>query len=117
MVANSERIRLVTRDRFHTERLVEEVQLVRYLDYSIDYDTGTLIFKQPIFGQDQNFNPVFIEAEYEVGNEGASKELVAGARVAYQLDDQDSEVALTYIDDGTAGREGTLVGVDARWVG
>ncbi|MDH3643721.1 MAG: hypothetical protein OES38_16575, partial [Gammaproteobacteria bacterium] len=115
LIANSERVRIVTRDRFKTELVIEEVSLTRYLDYTIDYDAGTLIFKQPVFSQDQSFNPIFIEVEYEVAAEGATDELVAGTRIAYQLDDRESELALTYVDDGTAGREGNLLGLDLLW--
>ncbi|MCZ6712206.1 MAG: hypothetical protein O7B25_17725 [Gammaproteobacteria bacterium] len=115
LVVNSERVTIVTRDRFKTENVLAEVALTRYLDYTIDYTLGTLVFKQPVFSQDQGFNPVFIEVSYEVGAQGESDEIVAGARVAYRLDDQDSVVALTYVNDGTAGREGDLIGLDLLW--
>ena len=115
LVVNSERVKIVTRNRFKTEETVEETALTRYLDYTIDYAAGTLIFKQPVFSQDHTFNLVFIEIEYEVEAAGESEQLVAGARIAYRLDDRDSEVALTYVDDGTAGREGQLLGLDLSW--
>jgi hypothetical protein len=113
LLINSEQIRIVTRDRFHSLEIVEEAALTRYLDYTIDYDEGTIVFKQPIPGQDFNLNPVYIEAEYEVKTD-SSNDLVAGARIAYRLDDQDSRVGLTYLKDGTEGREGDLVGMDLR---
>ncbi len=114
LLVNSERVSIVVRDRFHLEQVIEETSLTRYLDYTIDYDQGTLIFKQPVFSKDNELNPIFIEAEYEVATEGGD-ELVAGGRIAYRLDDQDSRVALTYVDDNTEGREGNLVGMDLSW--
>ena len=115
LVVNSEVVRIVTRDRFATENVLDTVELTRFVDYTIDFSRGTLIFKQPIFSQDENFNPIFIEAEYEVAFEGVDKKLVAGSRVAYRLDDQDSEVAVTYINDATEGQGGTLMAADLTW--
>ncbi len=115
IVINSEAIRLVTRDRFSTDVIIEEVALTRYLDYTIDYGRGTVIFKQPIFSQDAGFNPIFIEAEYEVADEGADEEIVAGTRMAYRLDENESEIALTYVNDGTEGQGGDLMAADLTW--
>ena len=39
--------------------------LTRFIDYSLDYFTGELTFKQPIPSRDSAFNPVYIIAEYE----------------------------------------------------
>ena len=115
VVVNSEAVRIVTRDRFDTQNILEEEALTRFLDYTIDYDRGTLIFKQPVFSQDGGFNPIFVEVEYEVADEGADEEIVAGTRLAYRLDNEDSEVAITYIDDGTAGQGGNLLAADLTW--
>ncbi|MGI9328461.1 MAG: hypothetical protein ACR2PZ_24815 [Pseudomonadales bacterium] len=115
LVINSERVSIVTRDRFRPEEEVQRQSLVRYLDYSIDYDRGTLLFKQPVFSQDNEFNPTFIEVEYELEPSGAGDDLVAGTRAAYRLDEQDSEVALTYINDDSLGASGELYGIDLDW--
>jgi len=115
IVRNSETLRLVTRDRFATEVILNETQLTRFSEYTIDYDLGTVILKQPVFSQDGAFNPIFIEVEYEVAAAGAGEEIVAGTRLSYRLDDADSEVALTYIRDETVGQGGELIGADLTW--
>ncbi len=115
VVRNSEVVKLVTRDRFSTEVIVEETALTRFVDYTIDYDVGSIIFKQPVFSQDDLFNPIFIEVEYEVEGTGASDDVIAGGRLAYRLDEQDSELAVTYVDDSTEGQQGDLAGVDFTW--
>lgn len=114
LIRNSEQVRIVVRDRFRTERVLERTSLQRYLDYSIDYDRGTLLFKQPVFGQDTDFNPIFIEVEYET-EAGSGEELIVGGRAALRLDDDDGEVAVTAVRDDTAGRGGELVGAHVRW--
>ena len=112
LVRFGEQVRIVTRDRFQLDEIIEAQQLTRYEDYSIDYDRGTLVFKRPIPNQDAGFNPVFVEVEYEV-EAGRSDELLVGARAAYKLDKQDSEISLTYIrDESLAEDAGDLLGFD-----
>jgi hypothetical protein len=115
IVVNSETIRLETRDRFHSERVLSSQSLTRYLDYTIDYDAGSLIFKRPVLSQDEGFNPIYIVAEYEVNALGAGENVIAGGRVGYAFGPGESEVAVTYVNDGTDGDEGELVGLDAKW--
>lgn len=114
IVRNSEQIRVVTRDRFSPEQVLATNTLTRYLDYTIDYDRGTLIFRQPIASQDAQFNPIFIEAEYEV-EQAAGRDLVAGARLAYKLSGEDSELALTYLRDDSTTQGGDLLAADLTW--
>lgn len=115
LLINSERIAIVVRNRFRPQEVESTTTLVRYRDYSIDYQRGTLLFKQPVFSQDEQFNPIYIEAQYEVEDAAGNEELVAGARIAYRLDDQDSEVAITYVKDENRSAGGELMGIDARW--
>ena len=113
IVRNSERISLVVRDRFSTDQALETTVLTRFIDYSIDYAAGTLLFRNPVLSQDRNFNPQFIEVEYEV--DGRQEELVTGARVAYAPIEQDRdklEVGVTYVRDESIGEGGDLVGAD-----
>ncbi|MFP5339204.1 MAG: flagellar motor protein MotB, partial [Gammaproteobacteria bacterium] len=84
LVLNSERIRIETRDRLRSERIVTSRPLTRYLDYDIDYSAGTLFFREPIPSRDAEFNPVFIVVEYETLGT-ASEELNAGGRIAFNL--------------------------------
>lgn len=114
IVMNSERIRLETRDRFQNTEVVETRALTRGLDYNIDYDRGEVIFKQPVFSQDEEFNPVFIVAEYETSGSGA-EDVVAGGRVGVFFNGKKGEVGTTYVRDDTAGREQELAGVDLTY--
>ena len=58
IVLNSDKITIETRDRFRSEIIISSVAMNRFTDYSIDYDTGTIFFKQPIQSRDENFNPI-----------------------------------------------------------
>lgn len=96
ILVNSETIKIETRDRFRSDKIIESRVLSRYQDYEIDYDAGTLFFKFPINGRDKGFNPQFIVVDYE--SESDKNELiVAGARVAAKSKNKKLEVGASLI--------------------
>ena len=113
VIANSERVRIETRDRFDIDEVVDERPLSRFRDYNIDYDAGTLLFKEPIMSQNGDLNPIFIIVEYETDGSGSS-DIVVGGRVARKLDAAGSEVGLTAVYDGSTNNEQKLAALDAR---
>lgn len=121
VLVNSETITIEVRDRFQSHEIIEERQLTRFVDYSIDYVAGTLFFKQPIYSKDRENNPVYIVAEYETQSNVAKDDLVAGGRVGISLpgissfDDDAGELGITHISEGDSGRSGTLSGVDVKY--
>lgn len=114
IVLNSETIVIETRDRFHSEQIVERRNLRRHYDYNIDYQSGTVYFRQPVPARDSNFNPVYIVVEYETQT-GIKDDPTYGGRGELSLAGGDFVVGLTGINDGTFGREGELQGMDARY--
>ncbi len=115
MIGGIEVITLVTRDRLHTERVLQRLTLMRFLDYSIDYDRGTLLFKQPVLSSDNQFNPVFIEVTYDVEGASGGKDLVTGMRTSVHSPDQTSEAGVTVLRDNAAGENLSLNAVDLHW--
>ncbi|NOT82747.1 MAG: DUF11 domain-containing protein, partial [Gallionella sp.] len=73
LMINSDKIRIETRDRFQSQIIVSVQTLTRYLDYDLDYDKGTLTFREPINSRDNNLNPTYIVAEYESADPAESK--------------------------------------------
>jgi uncharacterized repeat protein (TIGR01451 family) len=112
VVPNSEKITIETRDRFRSEILVSSRTLGRFTDYSIDYETGAVIFKEPIHNRDPQFNPITIVAEYEVVA-GGGQDYTYGGRAGLKLLDQRLKVGSTYIHEGQGGRTANLYGGDA----
>jgi uncharacterized repeat protein (TIGR01451 family) len=114
ILANTERISIETRDRLHSERIVESRLLTRHIDYDVDYLAGTLRFREPILSRSSGMDPQYIVADYEVDGI-AGRDLNAGGRVAWRSADQRLQVAATAIhdDDGTARTN--LGGVDVRF--
>jgi flagellar motor protein MotB len=114
IIINSETIVIETRDRFHSQDILERRTLRRHYDYNIDYLTGTIFFKRPVPSRDQNFNPVFIITEYETQT-GAAEELIAGGRGELCLFDGGVKLGLSAIDDNAFAGESELYGLDAEF--
>ncbi|MGR4892051.1 hypothetical protein ACIPPQ_13565 [Sphingopyxis sp. LARHCG72] len=114
ILPNSERIVIETRDRLHSERIVDRVNLSRHVDYDIDYLSGTLRFREPVLSRSSNLDPQFIVAEYEVDGIG-QRVLNAGGRVSYQSSDEKLRVGATFIHDEDGNAKTNLGGVDARY--
>lgn len=114
VLLNSERIRIEERDRFRNGEALTSRSLVRNIDYEIDYQFGTIFFKEPVQSQSTNLNPLVIVADYETSGTG-KKSVTAGGRVAAYSFGGDFEVGVTAISQGAAGTTGAgeLVALDA----
>ena len=114
ILPNSERIVIETRDRLHSERIVDSVSLTRHVDYDIDYLAGTIRFREPVLSRSSNLDPQFIVAEYEVDGVG-QRVLNAGGRVSYQSSNEKLRVGATFIHDEDGNARTNLGGVDVRY--
>jgi uncharacterized repeat protein (TIGR01451 family) len=114
LVINSDKLRIEVRDRFRSERIVESRELARFLDYRIDYQDGTIFFREPVPSRDAEFNPVYIVAEYET--QGTGEEVTAaGGRAAARTADGTIEIGASAIQDGALAGDSRLAGVDFKW--
>jgi len=114
VVINGEKIRIETRDRFRSEIIVASRQLLRHIDYDIDYSAGTLLFREPVNSRDFDFNPIFIVAEYEtVGT--ADRQLNAGGRIGARFLDGRLQAGASFIRDESIAGQSDLGGVDAKF--
>jgi len=112
LLALSERICVEVRDRDRGERVLDRRELHRHLDYTIDYERGTLWFKEPVSVRDAEFNPVMLVVDYEVSDpmSGASY----GGRGAWRPG-FGFELGGSYLHEGGFGRAGDLGGADLLW--
>jgi uncharacterized repeat protein (TIGR01451 family) len=113
ITVNSDKIFIQTRDRFRSDVILSTQNMTRFVDYSIDYAAGTLFFKTPIYSRDENFNPIFIVAEYESGD-ATAEEYTYGGRGAVKLLEERLEVGASAIHEGPANAASELGGLDAR---
>jgi uncharacterized repeat protein (TIGR01451 family) len=114
VIANSERIRLQIRDRLRSDRIVEERDLLRHIDYDIDYLAGTLRFRDPILSRSSGLDPQFILAEYEV--DGVGKRVNnAGGRIRWSDKSKKFQIGATAIHDETDVSKTNLIGADITY--
>jgi uncharacterized repeat protein (TIGR01451 family) len=114
IVIGSDKVRIEIRDRFEYTRVVETQELSRFIDYDLDYERGTVFFKEPVQSRDQNLNPVFIVADYEVRT-GGEDETAAGVRVATKLAADKLELGASAVFQGAQSGDTRIVGSDLTW--
>jgi uncharacterized repeat protein (TIGR01451 family) len=111
ILINTDKIRIETRDRFHSEKILSVEYMTRHIDYNIDYNSGTLYFRKAIPGTDNQQNPIYIVAEYEAPS-GDDQDITAGGRAAYYLTEK-TYAGVTVLHEGNTGAKADLVGMDA----
>jgi len=115
VLAQSEEIVIETRDRFRPDIILERKVMVRYLDYTLDYYTGQLIFRLPVDVSDVELNPNVIVVDYETA-EDAERNITFGGRVQTQVLNDKVQVGSTFVhEDGSnlqGGVEQDQVGLD-----
>lgn len=111
ILINSEKVTIEIRDRYKSEVIRSSQSMSRYVDYSIDYDAGTLFFKSPVASRDDGFNPIYIVVDYE-SDDKTDESYTYGGRGAVRMLDERVEVGGTYIHEGPVNADGDLGGVD-----
>ena len=111
---NSETIRIQVRDRFKSEVVISEESLTRYIDYTIDYDRGTLIFKQPV-----PYSGCAVQSGLHRRRIRNRRRRRGGRNRWWRarglsVRSGDSEIGVTYVHDGASGTGGDLGGADLQ---
>ena len=115
ILAHSDHIVVETRDRNRPDIILDRREMVRNLDYTLDYVTGELIFRLPIDATDNNFNPNVIVASFETA-EVTKRNVTLGGRVQANLLGDKVKVGSSFVsENGSAlvdGSKQTMIGVD-----
>ncbi len=114
IVIGSDKLRNEVRDRFVITRVVESRELTRFIDYDLDYERGTVFFKEPVQNRDHRLNPIFIVADYEVRS-GGEDQNTAGLRVATKFADDRVEVGASGVFEGAQAGDTSIAGADLTW--
>jgi len=114
IMIGSEKVTIEVRDRYRDEVILSKKVLNPLLDYNIDYQAGTLYFKEPILSRDYAGNPQFIIIESESESAG-TKRLSLGGRGAIKLFSGKLELGATALGEENRDDDfDTLYGFDAR---
>jgi uncharacterized repeat protein (TIGR01451 family) len=114
ILANSERVVIEVRDRLQSGRIVETRNLVRHIDYDIDYVAGTLRFREPVLSRSSGLDPQFIIADYEVDGVG-ERVTNAGGRATWTNDKKTLTLGATGVHDENEQAKTNMGGVDVRF--
>ncbi len=114
ILANSETVIMETRDRFRSDRIVEQRTLTRHIDYDIDYGAGTLRFRDPVLSRSSALDPQFIVVDYEVDGV-AQRVLNAGGRATWTNKAKTLRVGASVIHDEDDRARTNVSGVDVRY--
>jgi uncharacterized repeat protein (TIGR01451 family) len=114
IVIGSDKLHIEIRDRFEITRVVEQRELSRFIDYDLDYERGTVFFKEPVPSRDHDLNPVFIVADYEVRT-GGEDQTTAGVRVAARFAGEKLELGASAVYEGAQAGDTRIVGTDLKW--
>ena len=98
LLANSEQIVILVRDRNQPNIVLQTTSMTRFVDYSIEPLTSRLLFTRPIASVDGNLNPQSIRVTYEVDS-GGPKFTVAGTDVQVKVNDQLQVGAVASVDE------------------
>ena len=113
IVANSEVVELIVRDRTNPGLVVSVQRLSRFGDYLLDPIAGQLTFSRPIPSFDEELNPVFVRVSYDLDS-GGEEHTVAGVRVRHAITDA-LVVGASFTDDANPETGGTLGGAYAEY--
>lgn len=83
-VTGSEKIEVLTRDRFRPTNIIKVTPVSRSLDYEFEPFSGQILFRAPVPSFDDQLNPISIRVTYEV-EQGGEKYLVYGGDVNLKL--------------------------------
>lgn len=119
LVPGSENIFLELEELNRPGTVLERKQLNRGADYDIDYDRGTVLFREPILrtdiGKDGEVLVRRIVTSYQYDSQDSESNIYAG-RLQYNLGrglNQESWLAATYLREDQGVRDFELFGADA----
>jgi hypothetical protein len=109
----TDKVTIQTRDKFHSEVILQTQDVYRFSDYQIDYEQGTLYFKQPIPASDDQGNPIYIVVSFEAIS-GAAKTYVGGGRVERDFGTT-LDLAISGVTEQEDPQNYTLLGGDFKF--
>jgi uncharacterized repeat protein (TIGR01451 family) len=113
VVARSESVVIETRERIRTDEVIARRVLRPDLDYALDPEAGTILFRGPVAPFDRDLQPVRVVVVYEVRN-GGEDVGSGGARVAYRRGER-LEAGVSAVRERREGDDFGLYGADLVW--
>ena len=97
VLEGSERVEVITRDRYQPSRIVSVRSLARLVDYSFEPFSGRILLNQFLSSFDADLNPVSLRITYEL-DQGTEKFWTYGGDAQLRVTDK-LEVGASVVDD------------------
>ncbi|PSN10940.1 hypothetical protein C7271_25275, partial [filamentous cyanobacterium CCP5] len=119
LVSGSEAVFFELEELNRPGRVLDRQQLSRGADYEIDYDRGTLLFRQPVLRTvvDSQGRTLVRRIVVTYQHEGGDSTSLYGGRISYHFDrdgDSGSWLGATYLQESMGGQQFELYGADAQ---
>jgi len=112
----SETVTIEVRDRHRSEIILQSRIMERWREYTIDYDTGQIYFKEPVLSTDAEFNPRYIVVRYDVEEtDSTTHHYTYGGRMTFSDDSGKLHAGGTFVTEDYGGGENRLYGMDMRY--
>lgn len=111
IVPGSELVRIIVRLKDDPTEIIKVEEKERDKDYTIDPDTGKIVFVEPIPSEDPSGNPIFIVVNYEFIPLGAAPHLIIGGRGEFSIANI-LQLGATYIEESQSPKDYRLGGLD-----
>ncbi|MCD6380335.1 OmpA family protein, partial [bacterium] len=112
LIENSEKIRIEVRDRYRPEKIIKVDYKTINRDYDINYNDGSVLFKEPLRAVDKNLNPAVIIISYECAD-SKDNNFILGARSSVNITDG-LKAGVTALLEEEGVENSSLVGVDLK---
>jgi len=100
VMAVTESVVLRVRDKNNSSLILKNEKQQRGIDYTIDYDTGKIVFTYPVDSTDFSGNPISIVVTYQYDDtDGGYSRYIAGGRVWF-LPHRYLKMGMTYLTNG-----------------
>ncbi len=110
LIENSEKIRIEVRDRYRPEKIIRVDYKKVNRDYDLNYNDGSILFKEPVPSVDGDLNPVTIVVSYECSNSN-EQNFIYGARSTVNVTDRFAAGVTAFLEE--EGEESSsMVGMD-----
>jgi len=110
LIENSEKIRIEVRDRYRPEKVVRVDYKKVNRDYDLNYNDGSILFKEPVPSVDQDLNPVTIVVSYECST-SEEQNFIYGARSTVSVTDNFTAGVTAFLEE-EGDESSSMVGMD-----
>ncbi|UCB56472.1 MAG: DUF11 domain-containing protein [Candidatus Omnitrophota bacterium] len=116
LLEETETVKIEVRDKSRYDVVLDVETKSRDIDYEIDYDTGRLMFREPVPTYDENNDPVYVVCDYEyVPSLEEDKYYIIGSRGELTLFDDKLKLGTQVINEDREGYFYNLAGIDSVW--